>query len=632
MEHKKLIIGVLVILAVAGVVGVSASAPDASSAHSQGVQKLVLQVPGWQQVNSNGFGDPQTGDVTALAAFNGYFYAGIHNPTTDAQIFRSPDGVTWTPVTEPGFGISHDIAPPAILDLTVFNGKIYATTGRGGDPGQIYRSLVGVGDWAPMVIYGFSDQDNVDITALAEYNGLIYAGVTNLVTGAQIWRSFTGDNNSWEHVAPAVVGTDVASVTGFAVFDGALYAAVESEAPAQIWRSYGGIDWTTEVSDGFGDSNTTSTGGMAVFAGYLYVGAGNTDTGAQLWRTSDGAIWEGPINPGFGDANNEKVEMVYVFQNQLYVSLKNVVTGMELWRSPDGSSWEQANLDGFGDSNNSGSNWSNATADFLGQLYVGTSNVVDGGELWRMQQHLTITKTVETTHTPVLLGDAITYTVVIANSGDVDATGVRVTDTLPVGVTGVDLDWTGTVTAADQVAFTVPALVTTSAAFYAQTITNTTYYTHTSGSGSDTASFTIERGSGPNLSGSTKAASPSNQRLMPGDLVTYTITLNNSGGMDASVALTDVLRSYYTVHEATGWVESPTGTLTWSGPVQAGQQVVLQFVARVVDVAGLPVGKTTLGNTLSVDDGVNPVSSVQDASPPWVEIYSLYLPLVLNNQ
>jgi uncharacterized repeat protein (TIGR01451 family) len=244
---------------------------------------------------------------------------------------------------------------------------------------------------------------------------------------------------------------------------------------------------------------------------------------------------------------------------------------------------------------------------------------------------LAITKTVETAHTPVLLGDAITYTVVMANSGSGDAAGVRVTDTLPVGVTGVDLDWTGTITNGDQVAFTIPALVTTSVAFYGQTVANTAHYTHTTGSGSDSASFTIERGAGPNLSGSTKAASPSNQRLTPGDLVTYTITLNNGGGMDASVAVTDVLRSYYTVREATGWVESPAGTLTWSGTVQAGQQVVLQFVARVVDVAGLPIGKTTLGNTLSVDDGVNPVFSVQDASPPWVEIYVLYLPLVLNN-
>jgi len=346
MEHKKLMIGVLVILLVAGVAGVSASAPDASSAISHGGWELALALPSWQQVNSNGFGDTQAGEVSALETFNGYLYAGVHSDTHDARIYRSSDGVTWTPVIAPGFGISHDIAPRAILDFIVFNNRLYTSTGRGGDPGQIYRTLDGL-NWAPMVIYGFNDQDNVDISALGEYNGMIYAGVTNSVTGAQIWRSFTGDNNTWTQVAPETPGTAAASITGLVEFDGALYAAVESEAPAQIWQSYGGTlgTWTTVVSDGFGDSNTLSTGGMAVFAGYLYAGAGNTANGAQLWRTNDGVTWEQAITPGFGDPNNQKVEAVFVFQNQLYAGVKNAVTGIEVWRTTDGTLWEQANTD-----------------------------------------------------------------------------------------------------------------------------------------------------------------------------------------------------------------------------------------------------------------------------------------------
>src|SRR3990172_8479387 len=139
---------------------------------------------------------------------------------------------------------------------------------------------------------------------------------------------------------------------------------------------------------------------MAVFGGYLYIGAGNSAVGAQLWRSNNGTSWAQAINPGFGDPNNQKVEMVFVFQNQLYVSVKNAVTGMEVWRSTDGALWEQANQDGFGDINNSGTNGSNATADFLSQLYVGTSNVVDGGELWRMLQQPINTPTHTATNTP----------------------------------------------------------------------------------------------------------------------------------------------------------------------------------------------------------------------------------------
>lgn len=391
MDVKKLAVHILVVLLVAGVAFGAHTSPAASREHSQPGSGLDLVLPAWQQVNSNGCGNSQNIEMSTLAAFNGYLYAGTHNvidllpPENDgAQIFRSSDGLTWTAVTQPGFGYTHDIAPPAILDMTVFKGRIYASTGRGDGPGQIWRSVNGT-TWAPMVIHGFGNPDNVDVTALVEYNSYLFAGVMNLVGGAQIWLSFSGDNNTWTQATPTALGPAGGSVTGFAVFNGELFAAISSETPVQVWRTSGGA-WTSVVNNGFGNTFTTSSGGMAEFGGYLYVGAGNSAVGAQLWRSNNGTSWSQVIDPGFGDVNNEKVEMVYVFQNKLYVSVKNQLTGEEVWRSSDGMLWEQVNLDGFGDSNNIGSNWSNATTDFLGQLYTGTTNILDGGELWRLSQ------------------------------------------------------------------------------------------------------------------------------------------------------------------------------------------------------------------------------------------------------
>ena len=265
----------------------------------------------WQQVNSNGFGDPQADEVSAVEAFGGYLYAGTSNTTNGARIFRSSDGMTWTAVTAPGFGSSHDTAPPAILDMMVFSGYLYASTGRG-NAAQIWRTADGV-NWSRVVNAGFGDPDIVDITVFAEYGGQIYVGATHSVNGAQIWSSYTGDSNSWTQVAPSVAGTAAARVTGLAAFtsDGGLYAAVtvEDGSPAQIWSSYGG-DWTAVVTDGFGNSNTKLTGGIAEFLGYLYVGAGNTVDGPQLWRSSDGTNWQQMLSPGLGDLNREKIESV----------------------------------------------------------------------------------------------------------------------------------------------------------------------------------------------------------------------------------------------------------------------------------------------------------------------------------
>ncbi|HWQ84957.1 MAG TPA: hypothetical protein VN363_10345, partial [Anaerolineales bacterium] len=427
MKTRILIAGIFVIALLGSAACVSASAPEASSSPSPSAVSggALAAIPGWQQVNVNGFGDPQTDEVTALEAFNGYVYAGIHNPVDPeplfdgARIYRSANGESWTAVTQPGFAIAHDIAPPAILDLAVFNTRLYASTGRGDGPGQIWRTQTGT-IWSPMVIDGFGDPDNVDVTALAVYNSLLYAGVTNLVGGAQIWRSNSGDNNTWTQVAFGMTGTAAASISGFVEFGGTLYAAVESEGPVQIWRSDGG-DWTAVVSDGFGDNQTLTAGGLAVFGGYLYVGVGNAASGALLMRSNDGLTWDPAISPGFGDPNNNQVDLVFVFQNQLYAGVHNVVTGIELWRTADGVLWEQANLDGFEDSHNTGSNESNAAADFLNHFYVGTANSFAGGELWRMQQPYGVVLSPDDTHAGAA-GTTVIYNLTVSNTGDVSDT------------------------------------------------------------------------------------------------------------------------------------------------------------------------------------------------------------------
>jgi hypothetical protein len=374
MAMKRSLLGAVLLMLAASITGAFAYAPD---------------VPGWQQVNTGGFGDLDAVQVAALEVFGGNLYAGTENPTDGARIFRSADGTTWTPVTQPGFNIMHDHRPPAIISFEVYNGRLYAGTGWGDQRGQVWRTQDGT-TWTPMEIAGFGDPDTKHVSALIAYDGALYAGAGNLVTGAQVWRSYSGDNNTWTQVAPATPGTGPARVTGMAVYGGALYAAVESsEGPAQVSITGGGA-WTTVVSDGFASANegtiTTSTGGMAEFGGHLYLGAGGEVDGAQLWRTNDGENWEQTLPLGFG--NSDAVESVFVFQNQLYISGKNAQSGLALWRSNDGLHWEQANQEGFGNANNSGTNRSNAVADFRGVLYLGTANPADGGGIWRMQQQM----------------------------------------------------------------------------------------------------------------------------------------------------------------------------------------------------------------------------------------------------
>ncbi|MBN1177716.1 MAG: ExeM/NucH family extracellular endonuclease [Anaerolineae bacterium] len=134
----------------------------------------------------------------------------------------------------------------------------------------------------------------------------------------------------------------------------------------------------------------------------------------------------------------------------------------------------------------------------------------------------------------------------------------------------------------------------------------------------------------PDLSGSTKASSASGA-VMSEDIVTYTITLSNSGSINATTTVTDILGSYYTVYDAMDFTESPLNTLVWTGVVTAGETVELQFVAQVEAVADLPIGVVNLANTAWVYDGAGTIAQVTDPAPPSVTVHTLYLPIILHD-
>ncbi|GIK40653.1 MAG: hypothetical protein BroJett011_44860 [Chloroflexota bacterium] len=109
-----------------------------------------------------------------------------------------------------------------------------------------------------------------------------------------------------------------------------------------------------------------------------------------------------------------------------------------------------------------------------------------------------------TPSTPISYQGLVTYTLVLSNSGDTNAAGAVLTDTLPGGVTFArwaqspagaaqssnQITWTGAVTASKTITFSFVA--THTGALYGETITNTAVYSHSSGGGQASAAFTIE--------------------------------------------------------------------------------------------------------------------------------------------
>ena len=354
-------------------------------------EPMPTATPGWMQNNNNGFGDPTSIGISALEVFNDLLYAGTWNWDKGARVWRSSDGSSWTAVTEPGFGSIYANTNPIIPDMIAFNGQLYAGAGWDGKGGQIWRSPNGT-SWTQVVDNGFGDPNNIAVVLFTVFNNNLYACTrSEKAHGLEIWRSATGDTSDWSQVVTNGFDDNPKNwnCTGFAIFNGYLYAATESGAEDtdgfEIWRTNNGENWTQATIAGFGNPDNVGAGGMAIYNGFLYVGTLNYSTGAQIWRTSSGENWEQVTGNGLGDANNLKVDPFYVFGDDLYACADNIQTGAEVWRSSDGSNWDQVNRDGFGDSNTIYcSLWANGIVAFNGSLYIGTVNNVNGGELWQL--------------------------------------------------------------------------------------------------------------------------------------------------------------------------------------------------------------------------------------------------------
>ena len=102
---------------------------------------------------------------------------------------------------------------------------------------------------------------------------------------------------------------------------------------------------------------------------------------------------------------------------------------------------------------------------------------------------------------------------------------------------GTNLDVTRTITGNSAVTITIPAVVASNVSSGA-VITNTAFFTHTSGGGQASATFSVTTLL-PDLSTSRKTV---NATTVPaGGLVTFTISLSNTGSANATVRYTDTL-------------------------------------------------------------------------------------------
>ena len=428
------------------------------------VQKFAPGVPGWRQVNVNGFGDrDSTGGGITLQVFGDHLYAGLGNPG-GGQVWRTANGSSWTQITSNGFGNTDN---GSIGLGTVFDDHLFVGTGNGETGCEVLRSSDGLA-WTQVASDGLGDASNTGTGPMVVFDNYLYTATWNDSTGTEVWR--TPDGTAWSQVNDDGFGdaNNIGAIS-IVIFNNALYVGAQNFATgAELWRTFNGSDWQQVNDDGFGDP-MNQWPSLAVYDVQLYVGTANdsTDTyigtGTQIWRSVDGTSWTQAVGDGFGDATNGGSDTLTVFDGALYSGTYNGASGTQIRKTIDGTHWNKVAIDGFGDSNNY-STYGKAV--FEGRLYLAAANEANGAEVWLLtgyQVHLPLLlKAAPLTYLRVkneTTGTVLHYTVHGTPQGDITCTNIPAGTTVfcgsfTPGTYQVSVDTTQCGASSGQVTFT----------------------------------------------------------------------------------------------------------------------------------------------------------------------------------
>lgn len=248
----------------------------------------------WSEVMAGGFGDPVNLEVGRFVKFDGQLYAATWSADTSqhgSEIWRSASGDpdTWERVATNGFG---DPANEGVVSLDLHGGLIYAATFNPTNGGQVWRSPDGL-TWTLVAPPGFGSQAGV-VSALAVYKGYLYASTAFLAggEGIAVWRCQACDGTDWAQVVQNGFGNPYLShMTALEPFEGSLYLAIGSRDPDNpgmtIWTTADGLGWRQVNVNGFGDPSNKASyfdNGLAAYKGGLYIGTLNFETGGEIWK------------------------------------------------------------------------------------------------------------------------------------------------------------------------------------------------------------------------------------------------------------------------------------------------------------------------------------------------------------
>ena len=372
---------------------------------NQRIQKYVLKLPadgdlpGWSQLDLNGFGKQYVPQVQALASFNNYLYAADYNSLTQvAELYRMDSNGNWSQVMNNGFGNPQN---QAIDDLIVFNNVLYASTWNTTSGGQLYSSTDGT-TWTQVTLPSLDAWD-AELYMMQVFNGQLYIGSAVYGSGTPPHGArIIGCDPSVSPPACSLVFEAPAStnaVLSMAVLGNWLYAGMTSQTGGQIYRCSTTActvttDWQQVFTDGNGSTDNAMVSSLAVYnvsgTDQIFAGVANAINGARVFEgtcdDTDCSAWTQVNTDGFGSNKNTDINALKVYgsPSELMAVTHNETTGLQIW-GYNGTDWGTSaylSYPGFGNSTNYSAYSAAGVAIFNGMLVVGTENLHNGGGVW----------------------------------------------------------------------------------------------------------------------------------------------------------------------------------------------------------------------------------------------------------
>ncbi len=263
------------------------------------------------------------------------------------DVWKSPDGATWTKVTATQSKFSARFGHSVV----VFNNELYFIGGSenvGIYKNDVWKSIDGI-DWTQVTTTQskFSERSTHRVVVFNNELYLIGGDGSGNSYYNDVWKS--SDGIDWTQVTTAQSKFSGRYGHSVVVFNNELYFIGGYEGGGihknDVWKSIDGIDWT-QVTTTQPKFSVRRNHRVVVFNNELYLIGGN-ERGSiyknDVWKSSDGIDWT-QVTTTQSKFSGRSGHRVVVFNNELYFIGGNEGVSIyknDVWKSSDGIDWEQ---------------------------------------------------------------------------------------------------------------------------------------------------------------------------------------------------------------------------------------------------------------------------------------------------